>query len=170
MLASSKVRLSSLASLRCSGHETIQRDYLAVVALYFFQVLRRCHFYYGPDLVWASLSTSLGHHEPQELSCRHPEHTYAGIELHVVRVKGVKGFLEIIQMIVLFSAFYQHVVNIDLDISSNIMCEHLVHKHLICCTHVLEAKWHHFVVEETLAGNKQSLLLIHFVHFDLVIT
>ena len=82
---------------------------------------------------------------------------------------GVEGFPEIIQMIVLTSAFYQHVVNIDLDISSNLMCEHLVHESLICCTYILEAERHHFVTKEALAGNERSLLLIHFIHFYLVI-
>ena len=73
-------------------------------------------------------------------------------------------------MIVRLSTFYQHVVNVDLDISSNLMCKHLVHKPLICCARVLEAKQHHFVAEEALASDKRSLLLIHLVHFDLVIT
>ena len=49
------------------------------------------------------------------------------------------------------------------------MCENFVHEPLICCTYIFKAEWHHFVVEEALAGDEQSLLLIHFVHFDLVV-
>ena len=62
-------------------------------------------------------------------------------------------------MIILPSAFYQHVVDVDLDISSNLMCEHLVHEPLICRARILKAERHHFVAEKALAGNKQSLLL-----------
>ena len=73
-------------------------------------------------------------------------------------------------MVVLPSTFYQHVVNVDLDIPSYLMLEHLVHEPLICCTCVLKAKRHHFVAKEALAGNEQSFILICFVHFDLVIS
>ena len=72
-------------------------------------------------------------------------------------------------MIILLSTFYQHVVNIDLDISSNLMCEHFVHEPLRCCARIFEAEWHHFVAEEALVGDERSLLLIHFVYFDLVV-
>ena len=72
-------------------------------------------------------------------------------------------------MIVLLLTFYQHVINIDLDISSNLMCEHLVHEPLICRTCVLETERHHFVAKEALVSDEQSLLLIFFVHFYPVI-
>ena len=72
-------------------------------------------------------------------------------------------------MIILPLAFYQHVVNIDLDISFNLMCKHLVHEHLICCIHVFKAKQHHFVAEEALTGDERSLLMISFIYFYLVI-
>ena len=73
-------------------------------------------------------------------------------------------------MVVLPSAFYQHVVIVDLDIPSYLMCEHLIHEPLICHAYVLEAKRHHFVVEEALVGNERSFLLICFVHSNLVIS
>ena len=57
-------------------------------------------------------------------------------------------------MIILPSAFYQHVINVDLDIPSNLVCKHLVHEPLICCARVLKAELHHFIAEEALAGNK----------------
>ena len=73
-------------------------------------------------------------------------------------------------MIALSSALYQHVVDIDLDISPNLLCKHLVHEPLTCCAYVFEAEWHYFIAKEALASYKLSLLLICFVHFDLVIT
>ena len=32
------------------------------------------------------------------------------------------------------------------------------------------AEWHYFVADEALAGNKRSLLLVYYVHPDLIIT
>ena len=73
-------------------------------------------------------------------------------------------------MIVLSLAFYQHVVNINLDISPNLLYEHLIHEPLIRRACVFETKWHYFIVEEALASNERSFLLICFIHSDLVVT
>ena len=70
-------------------------------------------------------------------------------------------------MIVLPSAFYQHVVHVDLDIPPNLMYKNLVHEPLICRAHVLKAERHYFVAKEALANNERGLLLIRFVNFDL---
>ena len=43
-------------------------------------------------------------------------------------------------MVIPPSAFYQHVIDVDLNIPLNLVCEHLVHEPLICRTCVLEAE------------------------------
>ena len=53
-----------------------------------------------------------------------------------------------------FSAFYYHVVNIDLNIPPNLVGKHFVHEPLIRRACVLEAEQHHFVTEKALAGNE----------------
>ena len=73
-------------------------------------------------------------------------------------------------MVILPSAFYQHVIDVDLDIPPDLVREHLVHEPLIRRAYVLEAKWHHFVIEEALIGNKRSLFLVRLVHSNLIIT
>ena len=73
-------------------------------------------------------------------------------------------------MVILPSSFYQHVVNVDLGIPPDLVCKHLVHESLIHRACVLKAERHHFVAEKALAGNKRSLLLVCFVHPDLIIT
>ena len=57
-------------------------------------------------------------------------------------------------MVVLLYAFYQHVVQVNLHIPLNLMCEHFVHQPLIHGTRVLKSERHDFVVEETLVGDK----------------
>ena len=73
-------------------------------------------------------------------------------------------------MIILPLAFYQHVVDVDLNIPPDLVRKHFVHEPLICRTCVLEVERHYFVAEEALAGNKRSLLLVCFIHPDLIIT
>ena len=50
--------------------------------------------------------------------------------------------------------FHQHIIHVDLDVPSNLMCKHLVHEPLVHCSCVLETEWHHFIIEETLTGDK----------------
>ena len=73
-------------------------------------------------------------------------------------------------MIFLPSAFQQHVINVDLDISPNLLCEHLVHEPLIHHAHILEAEWHYFIIKEALPSQERSFLLVCFMHSNLVVT
>ena len=57
-------------------------------------------------------------------------------------------------MVLLPSTLHQHVVDVDLNIPPNLVREHFVHEPLICRACILEAKRHHFVTEEALAGNE----------------
>ena len=69
-------------------------------------------------------------------------------------MKGIESLLEVIQMVILPNAFYQHIIYVDLNIPLNLMCKHLVHQPLICGVCVLESEWHHFVAKKTLAGDE----------------
>ena len=96
--------------------------------MYFFHIFWGCHFYYGSDLIKVGLDTPLRHHESKEFSCHHPKSALSRMELHIVRTKGVECFPKIFQVIFFSLAFHQYVVLIDLDISPNLLCEHLVHE------------------------------------------
>ena len=73
-------------------------------------------------------------------------------------------------MIFLLSSFYQHVVNVDLDIPPNLLCKHFVHKPFgTSCLHS-SGRMDHFITEEALAGYERSFLLISFMHSDLDVT
>ena len=66
------------------------------------------------------------------------------------------------------SAFHQHVVHVNLDISPNLLREHFIHKPFVCRVCILQVKGHHFIVEKALTS--YECLLIGFVHSDLVVT
>ena len=90
------------------------------------------------------------------------------MELHIVRTKGVECFPKIFQVIFFSLAFHQYVVLIDLDISPNLLCEHLVHEGYVAPAFLrLNGIT---LYEEALASDKWSLLLIYFVHSNLVVT
>ena len=72
----------------------------------------------------------------------------------VVRSKGIKVFLEVVQMVIFLLAFYQNVLHVELNVSPNLMYEHLVHQPLIHSAHILESEWHYFVAKETLTGDE----------------
>ena len=73
-------------------------------------------------------------------------------------------------MVVLPSTFYQHVIYVNLDVSSDLMHKHFIHETLIRCACILKTERHHLIVEEALTGNERSFLLISFVQFDLIVT
>ena len=57
-------------------------------------------------------------------------------------------------MVILLSAFYQHVIHVDLKVHPNLMCKHLVHQPLIRGACVLKSEQHYFVAEKTQAGDE----------------
>ena len=57
-------------------------------------------------------------------------------------------------MVVFLLAFYQNVLHVELNVSPNLMYEHLVHQPLIHSAHILESEWHYFVAKETLTGDE----------------
>ena len=81
-------------------------------------------------------------------------HLFVWIQFYVVRPEGVEGLSEVAQVVVLSYTFYQHIIHINLHISSNLMRERPIHQPLVCGALVLEFKQHHFVAKEPLAGNK----------------
>ena len=67
-------------------------------------------------------------------------------------------------------ALHKHVVDINLYILSYLWTKHMIYQPLISCPCVLQTEGHHFVAKQSLAGDEGSLLLISFIHLDLVIS
>ena len=53
------------------------------------------------------------------------------------------------------SAFYQHVVDVDLNVPPDLVSKHLIYEPLIRHACVLKVEWHYFVTKKTLAGNNE---------------
>lgn len=63
-------------------------------------------------------------------------------------------FLGEIQMVLLSLALHKHVVNVDLDVSFNLMGKHLIHETLIRRANILKAEQHYFVEKKVLADDE----------------
>ena len=73
-------------------------------------------------------------------------------------------------MVVLFLGFDQHVVDIDFDVSTDLVVEYSVHQSLVGGSCVLQSKWHHFVAEESSACDEGCFLLVVLIHHYLVVS
>ena len=67
-----------------------------------------------------------------------------------------------------FLGFYQHVIDVDFDVSAYLVKEHSIHEPLIGDPRVLQSEWHHFVTEEPSAHDERCLFLVSLVHHSLV--
>jgi hypothetical protein len=65
-------------------------------------------------------------------------------------------------------AFYQHIVDVDFNISADLVLEHFVHQPLISGSSILQPKGHHSVTIETSISHKSGFLLVYLIHVYLV--
>lgn len=65
---------------------------------------------------------------------------------------------------------YEYIVHVKFHGLENFPGEHLVHKSLVSCIGVLQAKRHDLVARKSLICDEQGVFLIRPVHRDLIIT
>jgi hypothetical protein len=68
-----------------------------------------------------------------------------------------------------FFGFYQHVIDVDLDISTNLVMEHSVHEPLVGGPCVLQPERHNLVAKKSSTYDKRCLFLIIPVYHYLII-
>lgn len=72
------------------------------------------------------LNAHLGDHEPNELADYDIEGILARIQLHLMSMKGIENFLQVIDVVDFFEAFDEHIIDIDLYGLINLVFEDLV--------------------------------------------
>ena len=63
----------------------------------------------------------------------------------------------------------EHVVYVDLHCVAQVVCEHLVDKSLVGCAGVLQTEGHDLVAEDPPFGDEGCLLLVVWVHKNLIV-
>jgi disulfide bond formation protein DsbB len=99
---------------------------------------------------------------------RRQKRTYLGLA-SCGMAECFESLFQIVKVIYFVLHFYQHVINVYFYISPDLVVEHLVHQPLVSCPYVLQSEWHDFITKKPFAGDEGSLLLIIFVHHDLVV-
>lgn len=66
-------------------------------------------------------------------------------------------------------AFDDYIIDIYLNIPTNLVCKHFFHPTLGCCPDILKTEWHLPVVEGATIGMKGHFILIFSSHPDLMI-
>lgn len=66
-------------------------------------------------------------------------------------------------------ALDDHIINVDFDIPSDLVCEDLIHQALVRCSSVLNAKCNFLVAERATIGMEHCLIFIFPMHLDFVV-
>ena len=71
-------------------------------------------------------------HKAQELASVDPKSTFFQVEAHVVFVELFEDLFQVFHLLGYALRFDNHVTNVDLNVSSNLLLENPVHQSLIC--------------------------------------
>ena len=60
-------------------------------------------------------------------------------------------------MTLFFLGFYQHVVEVNFDVSTNLVMKHSVHEPLVGGSYVLQSEWHYPVAKKSSTRDERCL-------------
>ena len=66
--------------------------------------------------------------------------------------------------------FDDHVVNVDLDILSNLLFENSIHQYLVCSACIFKAKGHDPIAKVGIFNDECCFLLVWSVHPNLIVS
>lgn len=105
-------------------------------------------------------------HESQELSGRYTKGLFGWVKPHAIVTQGLENLLEMCHMAFYLLDLYQDVINIDFNVSINLVFKDLIAKTLVYGSRILQAKVHHLITVKPLVNDKGGFLL----HPNLVIS
>jgi hypothetical protein len=98
---------------------------------------------------------------PEVVLLKHQKNIFLGLAL-ACTYRGCRSFLQVIDQGLLFSRGDDHVIDVDLDVSTYLTSEAILHHPLIGCSSVLEAEWHDLVTEDVVWCDKGCFSLSSF--------
>ena len=99
-------------------------------------------------------------HEAQELALVDPESTFFWVEAHVIFVELSEDLFQVCLVLGYALRLDGHVINIDLDVSSDLLLENSVHQSLVCSACIFKAKGYDLVAEVDTFSDECHLILI----------
>jgi hypothetical protein len=93
--------------------------------------LQRLHVDDGLDLLWIALDPSLRDEVAQQLACRYSEGTFLWVELDAVSIEVGERFLQIIEQVICRRGLDDDIIDIDLNIATDLLLQACLHTPLI---------------------------------------
>jgi hypothetical protein len=125
--------------------------------------LRRLHVDDGLNILRIALDSSLEDEVAQQLACGYSEGAFLWVELDVVSIEIGEGFPHIVEQAICLRGFDDDVVEVDLNIVTDLLLQACLHAPLIGGSCVLQPKGHRRVEVYPMRGDERSLVLV----FDL---
>jgi len=137
--------------------------------LHFFDICGTSHVDYCLTFFRVGLDPPLGEHEAEEFATIDSEGAFLGVESDVVCVQGFEDFGQICGVLLGVGGFYNDIVNVDLHRSSEEWLKDPIHKALVCCPGVFQAKGHNLIEKVGLFCDESSFKLVFISHGYLVV-
>lgn len=122
------------------------------------------------NFLWIHLDALLSNQKSEELANGYTKCIFTWIQLHLMSSEGTKGFILVLYMVRFLEIFYEHIVNINLYISLNLIIEDFIEQSLLSCSSIFYIERHHFVIIDTFLGHKGYIFLILKSYPDLIIS
>ena len=105
-----------------------------------------------------------------ELAFTDLESAFFLVEAHAIFAYFSEYLFLVYRVLGYAMGFSDHVIDVDLKISFNLLFEDLIHQSLVCSACILQAKRHDHVAEVGIFSNKFCFLFIWGVHPDLTVS
>jgi hypothetical protein len=132
--------------------------------------LWRLHVDDGLYLLWVAFDPSLGDEVAQQLAGGNPERAFLWVKLDAVAVKVGEGFSQIVKQAVCFRHFDDDIIDVDLDVATDLFLQACLHAPLIGGSGVLEPEGHCHVAVHPMWGDERCLVFVFDFQLYLVIS
>ena len=109
-------------------------------------------------------------HKAQELPYVNPKSTFFWVKAHVLFAELSKDLFQVCHVLGYALRLENHVIDIDLNVSSDLMLENLVHQSLVCSAYIFKAKGHDPVAKVGIFSDECHFLLVWSMHSNLVVS
>ena len=99
-------------------------------------------------------------HEAQELASVDLESAFFRVKAHVVFTELSKVFFQVCHVLGYALRLDDHVIKIDLNVSSNLLLDNSVDPSIVCSACIFKAKGHDLVVEVGIFSDEFLFLLV----------
>ena len=129
----------------------------------------RPHVYKRLYLLWIGFYASQVDHEPNKFLGDHAEYVLERVQLHAIRPEDIEHLGQVRDMVRGNLGLNEHVIYIDLHRFADLFLKHHIDQPLVGRSHILKSKRHHLIAVQAVVCDERGVILIWYMHRDLVI-